>query len=64
MMLTITAFSSVAIRRFNRFYTQTIGALDARFLGTEATLPDAEIDHRNRSGPKLPVAMKRLWLEI
>ena len=28
-----------AIRRFNRFYTQTIGALDARFLGTETTLP-------------------------
>ena len=25
-----------AIRRFNRFYTQTLGALDARFLGTDA----------------------------
>ncbi|WP_295562535.1 helix-turn-helix domain-containing protein [uncultured Sphingomonas sp.] len=32
-----------AIRRFNRFYTQTIGALDARFLGTEATLPEARL---------------------
>ncbi|WP_295560203.1 helix-turn-helix domain-containing protein, partial [uncultured Sphingomonas sp.] len=32
-----------AIRRFNRFYTQTIGALDARFLGTETTLPEARL---------------------
>ncbi|AXJ96601.1 MarR family transcriptional regulator [Sphingomonas sp. FARSPH] len=32
-----------AIRRFNRFYTRTIGALDARFLGTEATLPEARL---------------------
>ena len=32
-----------AIRRFNRFYTQTIGALDSRFLGTEASLPEARL---------------------
>ena len=32
-----------AVRRFNRFYTQTIGALDARFLGTDATLPEARL---------------------
>ncbi|MET4898753.1 helix-turn-helix domain-containing GNAT family N-acetyltransferase [Sphingomonadaceae bacterium jetA1] len=32
-----------AIRRFNRFYTQMIGALDARFLGTEASLPEARL---------------------
>lgn len=32
-----------AIRRFNRFYMQTIGALDARFLGTEASLPEARL---------------------
>jgi hypothetical protein len=32
-----------AIRGFNRFYTQTIGALDARFLGTEATPPEARL---------------------
>ncbi|MDZ7282865.1 helix-turn-helix domain-containing GNAT family N-acetyltransferase [Sphingomonas sanguinis] len=32
-----------AVRRFNRFYTQTIGALDARFLGTEASLPEARL---------------------
>ncbi|WP_322963933.1 helix-turn-helix domain-containing GNAT family N-acetyltransferase [Sphingomonas fuzhouensis] len=32
-----------AIRRFNRFYTQMIGALDARFLGTDATLPEARL---------------------
>lgn len=32
-----------AMRRFNRFYTQTIGALDARFLGTEASLPEARL---------------------
>lgn len=32
-----------AVRQFNRFYTQTIGALDARFLGTEASLPEARL---------------------
>lgn len=32
-----------AVRRFNRFYTQTIGALDARFLGTDASLPEARL---------------------
>ncbi len=32
-----------AIRRFNRFYTRTIGALDARFLGTDASLPEARL---------------------
>ncbi|WP_288457214.1 helix-turn-helix domain-containing GNAT family N-acetyltransferase [uncultured Sphingomonas sp.] len=32
-----------AVRRFNRFYTQTIGALDARFLGTDASLSEARL---------------------
>ncbi|MEH3036287.1 MAG: helix-turn-helix domain-containing GNAT family N-acetyltransferase [Sphingomonas adhaesiva] len=32
-----------AVRRFNRFYTQTIGALDTRFLGTDASLPEARL---------------------
>lgn len=33
----------IAVRRFNRFYTQTIGALNARFLGTDASLPEARL---------------------
>ena len=32
-----------AIRRFNRFYTRRVGALNARFLGTELTLPEARL---------------------
>lgn len=32
-----------AVRRFNRFYTQTVGALDARFLDTDASLPEARL---------------------
>ncbi|MDR6787164.1 DNA-binding MarR family transcriptional regulator/GNAT superfamily N-acetyltransferase [Sphingomonas sp. BE138] len=32
-----------AVRRFNRFYTQTIGALDAHFLGTDASLLEARL---------------------
>jgi DNA-binding MarR family transcriptional regulator/GNAT superfamily N-acetyltransferase len=32
-----------AVRRFNRFYTQMIGALDTRFLGTDASLPEARL---------------------
>ena len=32
-----------AVRRFNRFFTQHIGAIDARFLGTETNLPEARL---------------------
>ena len=32
-----------AVRTFNRFYTRRVGALDARFLGTELTLPEARL---------------------
>lgn len=32
-----------AVRRFNRFYTRRVGALNARFLGTELSLPEARI---------------------
>jgi len=32
-----------SVRRFNRFYTGLIGALDAGFLGTEVTLPEARL---------------------
>ena len=38
-----------AVRRFNRFYTRRVGALNQRFLGTELSLPEArvvfEIEH-------------------
>jgi len=32
-----------AVRLFNRFYTRRIGALNAHFLGTELTLPEARL---------------------
>ena len=32
-----------AVRAFNRFYTQHVGAIDARFLGTDANLPEARL---------------------
>ena len=32
-----------AMRRFNRFYTHLVGALDAGFLGTDVTLPEARL---------------------
>ena len=32
-----------SIRRFNRFFTKFVGALDARFLGTDMTLPEARL---------------------
>jgi DNA-binding MarR family transcriptional regulator/GNAT superfamily N-acetyltransferase len=32
-----------AVRLFNRFYTRRVGALNARFLGTGATLPEARV---------------------
>ena len=41
-----------AVRRFNRFYTRRVGALNARFLGADVTLPEArvlfEIVHADR----------------
>lgn len=42
-MTTMEDADVIAVRRFNRFYTQTIGALDARFLGTDASLPEARL---------------------
>ena len=32
-----------SVRSFNRFYTQLVGALDARFLGTDVTLAEARL---------------------
>jgi DNA-binding MarR family transcriptional regulator/N-acetylglutamate synthase-like GNAT family acetyltransferase len=32
-----------AVRRFNRFYTRQVGALDVRFLGTDLSLPEARL---------------------
>lgn len=32
-----------AIRTFNRFFTQPVGAIDARFLDTDANLPEARL---------------------
>lgn len=33
----------IALRGFNRFYTRLVGALDARFLDTDVTLPEARL---------------------
>ncbi|MBM9403585.1 GNAT family N-acetyltransferase [Gluconacetobacter azotocaptans] len=32
-----------AVRTFNRFYTRYVGALDARFLGSDMSLPEARL---------------------
>ncbi|APX66088.1 hypothetical protein V3I01_06840 [Sphingomonas sp. gentR] len=32
-----------AIRTFNRFFTRHVGAIDARFLDTDANLPEARL---------------------
>lgn len=51
----------VAVRTFNRFYTRRVGALNARFLGTELSLPEArmmfEIVHA--SAPPLASGLQR-----
>lgn len=44
-----------AVRLFNRFYTRRVGALNARFLGTDATLPEARVLFEVASGER-PVA--------
>ena len=33
----------VAVRRFNRFYTQTIGVLDKGYLGTDYTVAEGRV---------------------
>ena len=47
-----------AIRRFNRFYTQAVGALDARFLDSAVTLPEARLLFE--IGGSAPVAARAL----
>ena len=44
-----------AVRTFNRFYTRRVGALNARFLGTDATLPEARVLFEIANGGR-PVA--------
>jgi DNA-binding MarR family transcriptional regulator/GNAT superfamily N-acetyltransferase len=44
-----------AVRLFNRFYTRRVGALNARFLGTDATLPEARVLFEIANGER-PVA--------
>ena len=33
----------IAVRRFNRFYTQTIGVLDKGYLGTDYTVAEGRV---------------------
>jgi DNA-binding MarR family transcriptional regulator/ribosomal protein S18 acetylase RimI-like enzyme len=54
-----------AVRQFNRFYTRRVGALNARFLGTDLSLPEArllfEIVHADR--PVASDLQKRLGMD-
>jgi DNA-binding MarR family transcriptional regulator/GNAT superfamily N-acetyltransferase len=54
-----------AVRQFNRFYTRRVGALNARFLGTDLSLPEArllfEIVHSDR--PVASDLQKRLGMD-
>jgi DNA-binding MarR family transcriptional regulator/GNAT superfamily N-acetyltransferase len=45
-----------AVRTFNRFYTRRVGALDARFLGTELSLPEARLLFEIVHAPQPPLA--------
>ena len=45
-----------AVRSFNRFYTRRVGALNARFLGTELTLPEARLMFEIAHAPAPPLA--------
>jgi DNA-binding MarR family transcriptional regulator/GNAT superfamily N-acetyltransferase len=45
-----------AVRTFNRFYTRRVGALNARFLGTELSLPEARLLFEIAHAPALPLA--------
>jgi DNA-binding MarR family transcriptional regulator/N-acetylglutamate synthase-like GNAT family acetyltransferase len=45
-----------AVRTFNRFYTRRVGALNARFLGTELTLPEARLLFEIAHAPEPPLA--------
>ncbi len=40
-----------AVRAFSRFYTQRVGALDAKFLGSELSLPEARVLFEIARGP-------------
>jgi DNA-binding MarR family transcriptional regulator/GNAT superfamily N-acetyltransferase len=43
MQIDVMNDTIATIRSFNRFYTKLVGALDARFLGSKATLPEARL---------------------
>lgn len=45
-----------AVRTFNRFYTRRVGALNARFLGTELSLPEARVMFEIAHAAKPPLA--------
>ena len=53
-----------AVRLFNRFYTRRVGALNARFLGTDVTLPEARVLFEIASGERPVAADLQKQLEI
>lgn len=54
-----------AVRTFNRFYTQLVGALDAWFLGTDLSLPEARLLYEiaNTDRPLASDLQKRLEMD-
>src|SRR5512135_2868735 len=54
-----------AVRAFNRFYTQRVGALDARFLGTDLSLPEARVlfEIAHADAPLAAELRKRLGMD-
>src|SRR6516225_5264841 len=54
-----------AVRAFNRFYTQLVGALDDQFLGADLTLPEARLlfEIANADQPLASDLQKRLDMD-
>lgn len=56
------AAAVAALRRFNRFYTRRMGALDPHYMGSELSLVEARIFYEIAAGE--PVLAKRIQEEV